>query len=411
MIGRSLERLAGGALALLLGAFALITAAVVYQGIAALVPPPLLQLQLHGGEQVNGLLLRETETELELLLEVRAAKPSWRRLQRSQIVHRSAPESACLLHASDGRIRLHVDCTTAAAAADPETWTRSYPNAGGTLALQRWWQAARDFLLAPVRPDGQGGIGSALVSTLVLVLLMTVLVVPLGIGVALYLAEYAQDTRLTRALRLTVANLAAVPPVVFGLFGLGLLVHVFGSQLDQWLFAERLPSPTFATGGLLWASLVLALLTLPVVVVACEQGLQRVPMRLREASLALGATRSETVLRVLLPAARPALLTAFILAVARASAEVAPLLLVGAVRYAARLPVSSEAPFVHLERPFMHLGYRVLDLATSSAGGHFALQQAFACALVLLLLVLALNGAAIAARFRLRARYRDLGTP
>ncbi|MCB1605395.1 MAG: ABC transporter permease subunit [Xanthomonadales bacterium] len=404
MILRGLERLAGSALILLLGAFALIFVAIVYQGIAALIPPPLVVLSLDDGEAVSGLLLRETDTNLELLLEIRAAKPEWRSINRQRIIASERPSQACILNASDGRMRLQTHCV-----GSTSEWSISYPNSGGTAALARWWQAAKDFLIAPVRPDGQGGIGSALVSTMVLVLLMTLLVVPFGIGVALYLAEYAGDTGLTRAIRLTVANLAAVPPVVFGLFGLGLLVHVFGSQIDQWLFSERLPSPTFATGGLLWASVVLALLTLPVVVVACEQGFRRVPHRLREASLALGATHTETVLRVLLPAARPALLTALILAVARASAEVAPLLLVGAVRYAAQLPVSSEPPFVHLERPFMHLGYRVLDLATSSAGGHYALQQAFACALVLLLLVLGLNGTAIIARLRLRARYRDLG--
>jgi len=403
MLLRALERLAGGALAVLLGAFALILCAIIYQGAAALVPPPVLQVAIDGGEKITGLLLKDSPSQVELLLEIRAAKPVWRRIDRSQILHRSEPADACLLSASDGRLRVQASCRS-----DEPGWSVSYPNAGGMLGLQRWSKAISDFLLAPVRPDGQGGIGSALVSTFVLVLVMTLLVVPFGIGVALYLAEYAADTKVTRALRLTLANLAAVPPVVFGLFGLGLFVHVFGRQLDQWLYAERLPSPTFATGGLLWASLVLALLTLPVVVVACEQGFRRVPQRLREASLALGATQTETVLRVLLPAARPALLTALILAVARASAEVAPLLLVGAVRYAAQLPISSEAPFVHLERPFMHLGYRVLDLATSSAGGQYALQQAFACALVLLLLVLGLNGAAIAARFRLRARYRDL---
>lgn len=402
---RGLERMAGGALAVLLGAFALVLGSIIYQGIAALVPPPLLHVELADGAAVSGLLLHENQTEIELLLEIKAANPVWRRIETAQITRRSEPPLACLLSASDGRLRVQLACS----GSEPD-WEVSYPNAGGVLGLQRWGKAISDFLLAPVRPDGQGGIGSALVSTFVLVLVMTLLVVPFGIGVALYLAEYAADTRLTRALRMTLANLAAVPPVVFGLFGLGLFVHVFGRQLDQWLYPERLPSPTFATGGLLWASLVLALLTLPVVVVACEQGFRRVPQRLREASLALGATQTETVLRVLLPAARPSLLTALILAVARASAEVAPLLLVGAVRYAAQLPVSSEAPFVHLERPFMHLGYRVLDLATSSAGGQYALQQAFACALVLLLLVLGLNGAAIVARFRLHARYRDLSS-
>jgi phosphate transport system permease protein len=246
------------------------------------------------------------------------------------------------------------------------------------------------------------------VGTFLLVVLMTLLVLPFGIAVGLYLAEYAAGGRFTAVLRQVLTQLAAIPSVVYGLVGLGLFVHLLGHRIDNWLYAERLPSPTYASGGLLWASLVLALMTLPLVVVVAEQGFRRVPQGLREGSHALGATRSETVFGVLLPAAKPALLTALILAVARASAEVAPLLLVGAVRFAAQLPVSQDAPYIHLERPFMHLGFRVLDLATSASGHEYAAQQAFACALALLLLVLALNGAAIAARAVLRARYENL---
>lgn len=400
----ALSRLAGGTLMVLLGAFALILLGLLVAGVDALAPRALLVVEHQDGSRSAGLLLAEDERSIDLLLAIDAAKPDWRRLQRSDIRSLGQPASACLASNADGLLLALVEC-----APPPGMWRLEYPNAqpwyGG---IGRWYGSLRDFLLAPARADGQGGIGAALVGTFLLVLLMTLLVLPFGIAVGLYLAEYAGSSRFTSTLRQILTQLAAIPSVVYGLVGLGLFVHQLGHHIDGWLYPERLPSPTYASGGLLWAALVLALMTLPLVVVVAEQGFRRIPQGLRAASYALGATRSETVFGVLLPAAMPALLTALILAVARASAEVAPLLLVGAVRYAAQLPVSTDAPYLHLERPFMHLGFRVLDLATSATGHAYAAQQAFACALALLLLVLILNGVAISARAVLRVRHEQL---
>ncbi|MCB1587519.1 MAG: ABC transporter permease subunit [Xanthomonadales bacterium] len=399
-----LSRLTGGLLVLLLAGFLLVGMSVLLGGVAGLAPRPLLQVELRDQPPLAGLLLQTEVTHLDLLTGIDAGRVRWQRLPREQVMSISEPTAACAASNAEGELLVQSPCT-----ADPQRWQLAFPNDGRWLAgLGRWYDSLRNFLLAPARADGQGGISAALVGTFVLVLLMTLLVLPFGVAVGLYLAEFAGTTRHTRWLRQVLAQLAAIPSVVYGLVGLGLFVHGFGHQIDQWFHADRLPSPTYASGGLLWASLVLALLTLPLVVVVSEQGFRRVPGGLREASLALGATRSETIFGVLLPAARPALLTALILAIARASAEVAPLLLVGAVRYAAQLPISTEAPFLHLERPFMHLGYRVLDLATSAGGHTLAVQQAFACALALLLLVLALNGAAIYARAILRLRHEKL---
>jgi phosphate transport system permease protein len=166
--------------------------------------------------------------------------------------------------------------------------------------------------------------------------------------------------------------------------------------------------PTFGSGGLLWAALTLALLTLPVVVVSVEEGLERIPPSLRAGSLALGATRGETMWRLLLPAARPALLTGLILAIARAAGAVAPLMLVGVVKLAPALPVDGAFPFLHPSRQFMHLGFSVYDAALASPDALRGVPRAYACALLLVIVVVALNLAAIVLRNRLRERYRAL---
>src|SRR5256885_7941832 len=189
-----------------------------------------------------------------------------------------------------------------------------------------------------------------------MVIIMSIIVVPLGVLAALYLREYAKQGALVRTVRIAVNNLAGVPSIVFGVFGLGFFVYFVGGTLDQLFFSAALPTPTFGTGGILWASLTLALLTVPVVVVAAEEGLAAVPGILREGSRALGATKFETVWRVVLPAAAPGILTGLILAMARAAGEVAPLMIVGMVKLAPALPLDRSYPFVHLERKFMHLG-------------------------------------------------------
>jgi len=258
----------------------------------------------------------------------------------------------------------------------------------------------------PREANTEGGIYPAIHGTVLMVLLMSVLVTPLGVLTAVYLHEYAGSGPVVRLVRISVNNLAGVPSIVYGVFGLGFFVYVVGGTLDSWFFADRLPAPTFGTPGLLWASVTLALLTLPVVIVATEEGLGRIPNSLREGSFALGATRAETLLRVVLPAARPAVLTGIILAVGRAAGEVAPLMLVGVVKLAPALPLDGEFPYLHLERKFMHLGFHIYDLGFQSPNAEAARPLLYATALLLVLVIVSLNLAAMLLRNALEKRYR-----
>jgi phosphate transport system permease protein len=258
----------------------------------------------------------------------------------------------------------------------------------------------------PRESNTEGGIFPAIFGTVLMVFLMTVFVTPLGVLAAVWLREYARQGPLVRLVRIAVNNLAGVPSIVFGVFGLGFFVYGVGGTLDALLFAEALPTPTFGTGGILWASLTLALLTVPVVIVASEEGLAAVPRSLREGSLALGATRFETVWRVVVPAATPGILTGVILAMSRAAGEVAPLMVVGMVKLAPALPIDGTAPFVHLERKFMHLGFHIYDVGFQSPNVEATTPLVFATAFLLVLVVIAMNSAAIALRGRLRRRYR-----
>jgi phosphate transport system permease protein len=260
---------------------------------------------------------------------------------------------------------------------------------------------------SPRRSNVQGGVFPAILGTVTLVVLMAAVVSPLGVLAAIYLQEYAQRGPVTRLVRIAVNNLAGVPSIVYGVFGLGFFVYVLGGSLDSLLFADRLPAPTLGTPGMLWAALTMALLTLPVVIVSTEEGLARVPASLREGSLALGATRAETLWRVVLPAASPAVLTGLILAVARATGEVAPLLLVGVAKYAPGLPVSAEFPYLHLDRQFMHLGFYIYDLGFQSPHLETVEGLVFATALLLVMIVLFLNIAAVILRSRLRDAFKS----
>jgi phosphate transport system permease protein len=199
--------------------------------------------------------------------------------------------------------------------------------------------------------------------------------------------------------------MAAVPSVVYGVFGLGFFVYTLGGSLDELFYTQTLPSPTFGTPGLLWASLTMGLLTLPVVIVSAEEGLKRVPAGLRAGSYALGATKIETIMRVVLPMASPGMLTGIILAIARAAGEVAPLILVGAVKFAPNLPVDGEFPFVHLERQFMHLGVFIYDGAFHNQTQTQSSYLMFATCMLLLIIVFLLNISAIMFRHRLRNKY------
>jgi phosphate transport system permease protein len=261
---------------------------------------------------------------------------------------------------------------------------------------------------APREANTEGGIFPAIFGTVMMVMLMSVFVTPFGILAALYLREYAKQGAVTQAIRIAVNNLAGVPSIVYGMFGLGFFVYFVGANIDKAFYADSLPAPTFGTPGILWASLTLAILTLPVVIVATEEGLARIPRSLREASLALGATKAETLWRVVLPMASPAMMTGLILAIARAAGEVAPLMLVGVVKLAPTLPLDGNIPFIHLERKFMHLGFHIYDVGFQSPNVEAARPLVYATAFLLVLVILSLNLFAIRIRNQLRERYKAL---
>lgn len=258
----------------------------------------------------------------------------------------------------------------------------------------------------PREANTEGGIFPAIFGTVVMVLVMSVIVTPFGVLAAIYLREYARQGPLLKAIRISVYNLAGVPSIVFGVFGLGFFVYVLGGAIDRAFYPEALPAPTFGTPGLFWASLTLALLTLPVVIVSTEEGLARIPSTIRMGSLALGATKGETLWKVVVPLATPAMMTGLILAIARAAGEVAPLMLVGVVKLAPTLPIDGNFPFIHLERKIMHLGFHIYDVGFQSPHAEAAEALVYATALILVLLIVALNLSAITIRNHLREKYR-----
>jgi phosphate transport system permease protein len=278
----------------------------------------------------------------------------------------------------------------------------SFPGRVRVYAGRLWEFLSGD----PRESNTEGGIFPAIFGTVMMVILMSLLAVPFGVLAALYLREYAKPGVLVRLVRIGVNNLAGVPSIVFGVFGLGFFVYFLGGAIDQAFFPERLPTPTFGTGGILWASLTLGLLTVPVVIVASEEALAAVPRSMREASLATGATKFQTILRVVLPAAAPGILTGLILAMARGAGEVAPLMITGVVKLAPDMPLDGIAPFVHLERKFMHLGYHIYDVGFQSPNVEAAKPMVYATTILLLIIVIALNLTAIIVRNHLRKRYQ-----
>ncbi len=260
---------------------------------------------------------------------------------------------------------------------------------------------------APRESNTEGGVFPAIFGTILMVLLMSIAVVPFGVMAAIYLNEYAKQGFLTRMIRLSVANLAGVPSIVFGIFGLGFFIYIIGGTIDQLFFSSRLPAPTFGTGGILWASLTLALLTLPVVVVATEEGLLAVPQANKQGALALGATKWQMIRKVVLPNAMPGILTGMILAISRGAGEVAPLMITGVVKLAPALPLDGMFPFLHLDRKFMHLGFHIYDVGFQSPNVEAALPMVYTTALLLILIVVALNLIAIYFRNNLRKKYKS----
>jgi phosphate transport system permease protein len=271
----------------------------------------------------------------------------------------------------------------------------------GWLAHNFWVFLSQE----PREANTEGGVFPAIFGTFVMTLLMSLAVMPFGVLAALYLREYARQGFLVRTVRIAVNNLAGVPSIVFGVFGLGFFVYLLGGTMDQVFFSVALPTPTVGTGGILWASLTLALMTVPVVIVATEEALSAVPRGMREGSLACGASKWQTMQRIVLPASAPGILTGLILAMARGAGEVAPLMLVGVVKLAPTLPIDAVYPFVHLDRKFMHLGFHIFDLGFQSPDSEAAKAMVFATTLLLIALVVVLNLGAIFLRDRVSKKY------
>ena len=334
--------------------------------------------------------------------ERRQLQERYRELEESLIALNTEIRRDAVLMRTSGGQEAELSMATVIDAWRPNAM--SLPQQLGHYAHSAWAFITDD----PREANTEGGIFPAIYGTVLMVLLMTVVVTPFGVIAGVYLREYAKQGILTRTIRIAVNNLAGVPSIVYGVFGLGFFVYTLGGSIDKLFFEAALPSPTFGTGGLFWASLTLALLTLPVVIVSTEEGLSRIPRSIREGSLALGATQWETLWRTIIPMASPGIMTGLILAVARAAGEVAPLMLVGVVKLAPSLPLDGDYPFLHPERKFMHLGFHIFDVSMQSPDVEAAKPMAFASTLVLLGLVVVINLTAILIRRRLHSVYRVL---
>jgi len=285
---------------------------------------------------------------------------------------------------------------------------RAYrPNTMGYFAKAAFYTGKVKELLVgePRESNTEGGLFPAIFGTVMMVLFMSLFSLPFGVIAAIYLREYAKEGLLVRIVRIAVNNLAGVPSIVYGVFGLGFFIYGIGSGIDQLFYPERLPTPTFGTGGILWASLTLALLTVPVVIVSTEEGLASVPQGLRQGSLSLGATKFQTLVKIVLPMATPGIMTGMILAMARAAGEVAPLMLVGVVKLAPTLPIDGQFPFFHLDRKFMHLGFHIFDVGFQSPNVEAAKPMVFVTTLLLLAIVISASSTAIHLRNKMKKKY------
>jgi len=333
--------------------------------------------------------------------------------------HHRIQEQAALLRAQNDEVQVVIEdldgrlITSRPGSEDPlrvSQVVRAYPaNALGWAArfgvfLDRWVE----FLTSePREANTEGGVFPAIFGTFMMTVMMSLAVAPFGIMAALYLREYARQGPVVSAVRIAVNNLAGVPSIVYGVFGLGFFCYALGGTIDEIFFPERLPSPTFGTGGILWASLTLALLTVPVVIVATEEALAAVPRSMREGSYACGASRWQTIWRIVLPRATPGIMTGLILAMARGAGEVAPLMITGVVKLAPELPFDTQFPFLHLERSFMHLGFHIYDVGFQSRNSEAGKPMVYTTTLLLIGLILMMNLAAIALRTRLKRRFRS----
>lgn len=353
----------------------------------------------------RGLELRGTDTP-ERLAQLDAERSEWDTLYetlqtRLNQLYDDAERDTVVMTAMNG------DSTEINVAQIVRAYQPNAMHIGNKIVVygQKLWEFLSD---EPREANTEGGIFPAIFGTVTMVLLMSIFVSPFGVIAAVYLREYAKQGIITRTIRIAVNNLAGVPSIVYGVFGLGFFIYFLGSEVDQVFYPEALPAPTFGTPGMLWASLTLALLTVPVVIVSTEEGLARIPRSLREGSLALGATKFETLCRVVLPMASPAMMTGLILAVARAAGEVAPLMLVGVVKLAPALPINGNYPYFHLDQKFMHLGFHIYDVGFQSPNVEAARPLVFATALLLVIVIALLNMLAVTIRNRLREKYKSL---
>lgn len=347
--------------------------------------------ELKNQERLNGASAEVTK-ELELLQEEYAV------LDKERLEVRERLEAdRFLMESVDGRV-LEVPIG--------ELLHVFEPNKVGVFGQTgEMFRRAWSFLSSnPREANMEGGVYPAIFGTVVMTLVMSLFVTPFGVIAAIYLREYAKQGPLVQAVRISVNNLAGVPSIVFGVFGLAFFIYFVGGVVDD-LFYSDLEEPVYKSGGILWASLTLALLTVPVVIVATEEALAAVPRGVREAALACGASKWQTIQRVVLPASLPGILTGVILAMARGAGEVAPLMLVGVVKSAPDLPIDTVAPFIHAERQFMHLGFHIYDLGFQSPDSEAAKPMVFATTLLLITIVVVMNLAAIMVRNHLRKKY------
>jgi phosphate transport system permease protein len=271
----------------------------------------------------------------------------------------------------------------------------------GNISYYGWEKLSWNFLIkAPEQGMTAGGIFPAIFGTMALVFVMTIVVAPAGILVAIYFSEYADRSSWFYYIsRQAINNIAGVPSIVFGLFGLGFFVQFVGKGIDQVFNGGNL---AYGQPALIWAALTMAVLTLPVVVVNVEEALQAVPRSFREASYALGSTKSQAVFRVVLPHAMPGVLTGSVLAISRAAGEVAPILFVGAAYFLPQIPS-------HLNDQFMHLGYHVFIMSTQSPDVDATKPLLYSTVFVLLALTFILNTIAVVIRARMRIARRSIG--
>jgi phosphate transport system permease protein len=265
------------------------------------------------------------------------------------------------------------------------------------VTIKGGWPNLSWKFLVEFPKDGmtKGGIFPAIVGTALMTLIMTIAAVPFGVITAIYLAEYAKEnSAFAKAIRFAVKTLAVVPSIIFGLFGLGFFIGFIGQNMDK-IFNDGVMK--WGQPSILWASFTMALLTLPVVIVSVEEAIRTIPVEMREASLALGATKWQTIKRVVLPGSVTGIMTGTILAISRGAGEVAPILFTGAAYYLADLPHS-------LSDQFMSLGYHIYIMSTQSSNVDATLPIQFATTLVLLLLTFSLNAVAVVLRYRIRQK-------